>query len=123
MKGVFIPNMEKPEACGHHIDKYRSVLSCPMARTNGSCRLLNNPERKRPNFQEQYEKCPLLSMETGQSAGRLTREEKTQVRNFLRGISSLTTKMEKLLVEEMPIREADEPEHVGYTPEQCGREK
>lgn len=121
MKGVFIPNMEKPQECGHHIDRYQAVLSCPLARSNGSCRLQNNPERKRPNFRTQYAKCPMLSMETEKR--KLTQEEKTQVRNFLRGISSLTTKMEKLLVEEMPIREADEPEHVGYTPEQCGREK
>ena len=95
MKGVFIPNMEKPAECGHHIDKYRLVLSCPMASLQGFCRLQKGTKIRHQPFKKLYENCPLLDAEIG----------------------SVT------VTGGIPIREAEEPVHVGYSDAECGREK
>lgn len=62
MSGVYIPGMKKPEECGHHLDRYKSVLNCPLALSNGACKLQQYEGRKRPNFREQYERCPLIGV-------------------------------------------------------------
>ena len=59
---------------------------------------------------------------TPQKYGSLTREGIAELRLRLREINRQTAEIDKML-EKMLFAEYDEPEHVGYTPEQCGREK
>ena len=66
MSGVYIAEFEKPSECGHHIDKYVPVMTCPFAKKNGACRLLRSGVHKRDgkrlSFREQYDRCPLAEV-------------------------------------------------------------
>ena len=70
MSGVYIAEFEKPSECGHHIDKYVPVMTCPFAKKNGACRLLRSGVHKRDgkrlSFREQYDRCPLAEVPDNQ---------------------------------------------------------